>query len=105
VFKQQSHFAVFEFYGIIKIEDKAMRVELNNTAKKENNRLNEPYRSRIAYALDKLEKEPPEGDIKKLQGRDGYRVVVGAYRILFDIEDDRIDVFKIAPRGDIYKEN
>jgi len=22
----------------------------------------------------------------------------------FDVEDDRIDVFKIAPRGDVYKE-
>ena len=80
-----------------------MRVELSNTAKKQFNRLNEPYRSRIVAALDKLENEPPEGDIKKLQGRDGYRVVVGAYRILFDIENDRIDIFKIAPRGQAYR--
>jgi len=80
-----------------------MRVELNNTARKQFNRLNEPYASRIADALDKLENEPPEGDIIKLQGRDGYRVTVGGYRILFDIENDRIDVFKIAPRGDVYK--
>jgi len=81
-----------------------MRVELNNTARKQFNRLNEPYKSRIADALDKLENEPPEGDIKKLQGRDGYRATVGGYRILFDIENNRIDVFKIAPRGDVYKE-
>jgi mRNA interferase RelE/StbE len=80
-----------------------MRVELNNAANKQFNRLNEPYRSRIAEALDKLELEPPEGDIKKLRGRDGYRLVAGGYRILFDIENDRIDVFKIAPRGDVYK--
>jgi mRNA interferase RelE/StbE len=80
-----------------------MRVELNKTANKQFNRLNEPLRSRIAEALDKLELEPPEGDIKKLQGRDGYRLVIGGYRILFDIENDRIDVFKIAPRGDVYK--
>jgi len=80
-----------------------MRVELNKTANKQFNRLNEPLRSRIAEALDRLELEPPEGDIKKLQGRDGYRLVTGGYRILFDIENDRIDVFKIAPRGDVYK--
>ena len=80
-----------------------MRVELNNTAKKQFNRLNEPYRSRISTALNKLENEPPEGNIKKLQGRDGYRVVVGDYRILFDIENDRIDVFKIGPRGQAYR--
>jgi len=81
-----------------------MRVELSNAAKKQYKKLNEPYKSRIATALNKLEAEPPEGGIKKLQGRDGYRVVVGDYRILFDIENDRIDVFKIAPRGDVYKE-
>jgi mRNA interferase RelE/StbE len=80
-----------------------MHVELNNTAKKQFNRLNEPYRSRIAEALDKLELEPPGRDIKKLQGRDGYRVAIGGYRILFDIENDRIDVFKIAPRGQAYR--
>ena len=80
-----------------------MRVELNNTARKQFKRLNEPHRSRIAAALDKLENEPPEGNIKKLQGKDGYRVVVGGYRILFDIESDRIDVFKIALRGQAYR--
>ena len=42
-----------------------MRVELNNTAKKQYKKLNEPYKSRIAAALDKLELEPPKGDIKK----------------------------------------
>jgi mRNA-degrading endonuclease RelE of RelBE toxin-antitoxin system len=57
-----------------------MRVELNTIAKRQYRRLNEPYKSRIAAALDKLENEPPEGDIIKLQGRDGYRVVVGDYR-------------------------
>jgi mRNA interferase RelE/StbE len=82
-----------------------MQVELNNTARKQYRRLNEPHKGRIAEALDLLENEPPEGDIKKLQGRDGYRVVVGDYRILFDIDtgNDRIDVFKIAPRGQAYK--
>ena len=81
-----------------------MRVELNKAAQKQYKKLNEPYKSRITAALDALEKEPPEGDIKKLQGRDGYRVTVGGYRILFDIENNRIDVFKIGPRGDVYKE-
>jgi len=82
-----------------------MQVELNNTARKQYRRLNEPHQGRIAEALDLLENEPPEGDIKKLQGRDGYRVVVGDYRILFDIDTrkGRIDVFKIAPRGQAYK--
>jgi mRNA interferase RelE/StbE len=62
-------------------------------------------KSRIAQALRKLEKAPPEGDIKKLEGRDGYRVRIGDYRILFDIENDTVSIYKIAPRGQAYKEN
>lgn len=81
-----------------------MEIELNNTAVKQYLQLNEPLLSRITDAINKLEKEPPEGDIKKLQGRDGYRVRVGSYRIIFDIEPDRIYVYKIAPRGQAYKE-
>jgi len=80
-----------------------MHVELNKTARKQYERLNEPIKGRIAAALDKLELEPPEGDIKKLQGRDGYRVVIGDWRILFDIGNDSIDVFKIGPRGQAYR--
>ena len=84
-----------------------MRAELNNTAKKQFKQLNEPYKGRIAEAIDGLEKEPPQGNIKKLRGRKGYRVTVGDYRVLFDINKELnfIDVFKIAPRSGVYKEN
>jgi len=57
-------------------------------------------------AIDKL----PDGDIIKLKGREGYRLVVGGHRVLFDYTnryttDDRliIEVVTIGPRGDVYK--
>jgi mRNA interferase RelE/StbE len=81
-----------------------MELDLKKAAKKQISRLNEPELSLIAAALDKLEKEPPEGDIKKLQGRDGYRLRAGGYRILFNIKDGKIIVTKIAPRGGAYKD-
>jgi mRNA interferase RelE/StbE len=82
-----------------------MIVRLGPKAQKYLDRQNEPLKSRIIQALKKLENEPPQGDIKKLEGRDGYRARIGGYRILFDIENDKIDVLKISPRGDAYKEN
>ena len=53
--------------------------------------------------LDRIEKIP-KGDIKPLAGRKGeYRLRVGRFRVLFVIESDRVKVFKIDTRGDVYK--
>jgi mRNA interferase RelE/StbE len=81
-----------------------MVIELSNEAVKQYRRLNEPDLSRITGAIDKLEQEPPEGDIKKLQGKDGYRVRVGSYRIIFDFAPDSIHIYRIVSRGQAYKE-
>jgi mRNA interferase RelE/StbE len=64
-------------------------------------RLSAPQRERIAAALANLGNEPPEGDIVKLAGIDGYRARVGDLRILFDITDS-ILVRNIVPRGQAY---
>ena len=83
-----------------------MQVILKPIAEKQHERLNEPHKSRISRALMKLENDPPEGNIKKLQGRDSYRLAVGDYRVLFDIINNDpiiISVYKIGPRGDVYK--
>jgi mRNA interferase RelE/StbE len=42
---------------------------------------------------------------KKLQGREGYRLRVGDWRVIYKIQDDQliIVVLKIASRGEIYK--
>ena len=66
-------------------------------------RLNEPDKSRIIKALKKLELEPPQGNIKSLSGKDGYRLRIGDYRALFDIVDGTIVIHTIAPRGQAYK--
>ena len=55
---------------------------------------------RIMDAIDDL----PKGNVKKLQGRKGYRLTIGGYRVLFDyVDSSTIDVVTIAPRGDVYK--
>ena len=44
-----------------------MKAFLHHTAKKYLDRLNAVDKKRIKKAIDKLEKEPPEGDIKNLR--------------------------------------
>ena len=89
-----------------------MRVLLSEDAAKEYAKINEPTKSRVKRALSKLAKEPPEGDIKRLEGRDGYRVRFGGWRILFDIDREymhedsergAVFVYEISTRGDVYK--
>ncbi|GHV16245.1 hypothetical protein FACS189493_1760 [Spirochaetia bacterium] len=78
-----------------------MEVLLSREAASYLKRLSAAQRARIAAALRELAQEPPEGDIIKLAGRDGYRARVGDLRVLFDITDS-ILVRNIVPRGQAY---
>jgi len=80
-----------------------MTVELSPKAKKYFDSLDTPIKARIKTALLKLSSEPPQGDIVSLSGRDGFRLRVGKYRLLFDIDSDKIIVYDIGLRGQIYK--
>lgn len=59
-----------------------------------------PTRKRLINAINAL----PYGDIKKLKGRNGYRLRVGDFRVIFDSDGNIILVIRIDSRGQIYKE-
>ena len=80
-----------------------MEVKLSPKVDKYIKGLNEPIKSRINNGLEKLESNPPRGDIKALSNKDRFRLRVGGYRILFDIIGQSIYVHEIGPRGQIYK--
>jgi mRNA interferase RelE/StbE len=65
-------------------------------------------KSIIVNSLHELATNPDSAhlDIDALKARKGFRLRVGQYRILYTRHDDRlvIEVVKIRPRGDIYKE-
>jgi len=81
-----------------------VEVKLTHEAQKQLNCLNEPLVGRIISGIEMLQCEPPEGDIKPLKGEQGIlRLRVGNYRILFYERDNCRYVFKIAPRGSVYR--
>jgi mRNA interferase RelE/StbE len=45
----------------------------------------------------------PNNNVKKLQGRDGYRLRVGNWRVLYDLADGRLLVLDVKPRGGAYE--
>ena len=63
-------------------------------------------RERIRKALIGLSVQPPIGDIKLMQGHlDLYRLRVGAFRVLFEINhlEQMVYIRAIDSRGGIYK--
>jgi len=80
-----------------------LKVRLDGDAKKQYKRLNEPALSRITEAIEGLKEEPPKGVIKPLKGQAGFRLRVGGYRILFRDMDNIRFVYRIAPRGGVYR--
>ena len=57
---------------------------------------------RILNSVDKLKENPFLMDIKKLKGREGYRLRVGDYRVLFVIDKEEIKIIKVGHRKNIY---
>jgi len=81
-----------------------MKVVLHHTAEKYLLRLNEDNRNRIGKAINDLEKEPPEGDIRPYEGSPGIlRLRVGSFRIIFKFKETGcIHISHIEPRGQAY---
>jgi mRNA interferase RelE/StbE len=86
-----------------------MKVKLHPKVQKAIDKINEPDYTRIDKALEKLEEDPPKGDIIRLSGKnDEYRLRIGDYRLMFYYENDDdgtpyIFVYKIGMRGQVYK--
>jgi mRNA interferase RelE/StbE len=69
-------------------------------------KINEPFFTLIMDAIDDLCLNPRPIGCKKLSGRDGYRIRVGDYRILYDVIDQQliIEIVNIGSRGSIYND-
>ena len=61
----------------------------------------------IRDKLDHVARDPyaQHNNVTKLQNRSGYRLRVGDWRVIYEIQDNKlvILVLKIAPRGEVYR--
>ena len=61
----------------------------------------------IRVKLTEIAKNPfaPHPNAAKLQGRPGYRMRVGDWRVIYEIQKDElvIMVLTIGPRGEVYR--
>lgn len=80
------------------------KVLIERKAQKKLSKIPDPYYSNIKIAILDLGNDPrPEGCIK-LKGRDGYRIRLADYRIIYDIQDNilLVEVIDLGHRKDIY---
>ena len=61
---------------------------------------------RIVAKIEEVSANPyaSNNNLTKLQGRDGYRLRVGDWRVIYELHDDRLTmlVLEVGPRGGIY---
>lgn len=83
------------------------RVELlDRRTRKELDRIPEPDFGRIAAALLTLENDPRPPGCRKLRGSEGWRIRVGAWRIIYHVDDEEHIVTIVAVkrrREDTYR--
>jgi mRNA interferase RelE/StbE len=66
--------------------------------------INDPYYSSIIEAIESLTQTPRPFGYIKLKGRDGYRIRIGTYRVIYDILDNNliIEIVNIGSKGGVY---
>ena len=83
-------------------------IEIRPAAKRELKRVDEKHLIRIAHAIDSLANDPRPKGCLKMKGKEGfYRIRVGEYRIVYDIQETLLVILILhaGTRQSIYKEN
>jgi mRNA interferase RelE/StbE len=80
-------------------------VKLKRSAEKELDNLPTKIHDKVINILLSLKENPFPRNSKKLRGREGYRIRVGDYRILYLIDepDKNIEVISVAHRREVYR--
>ncbi|MDT8424011.1 MAG: type II toxin-antitoxin system RelE/ParE family toxin [Desulfuromonadales bacterium] len=80
-------------------------LEILRSAQKQLAHIDRHDQLRIITAIRSLADEPHPAGSKKLSGRDAWRIRVGTYRIIYEIQHDRllVVVVSIGHRREVYR--
>jgi mRNA interferase RelE/StbE len=80
-------------------------VKIKRSAEKELDNLPTKTHDKVINILLSLKENPSPHNSKKLRGREGYRIRVGDYRILYliDESDKNIEIISVAHRKEVYR--
>ena len=82
-------------------------IVFSRQALKELRKLPRDLIQRIREKLEQIARDPhgQHNNVTKLTNRPGYRLRVGDWRVIYELQDDQlvILVLRIAPRGEVYR--
>jgi mRNA interferase RelE/StbE len=82
-------------------------VQLERAAQKQLAQIPQPFLAAIDEKILALEIDPRPPGCKKLKGRDGWRIRIGDYRVIYKINDSilLVLIIEIGNRKSIYRNN
>ena len=82
------------------------QIVIERSAAKNLARITSPHRERITEAIRALSSAPRPSGAKKLSGRDAWRIRVGEYRVLYEIDDKALTILVVVvgPRQNVYRQ-
>lgn len=82
------------------------RIEFTRSAEKDFRKIDRSKVAAIYREIERLETDPRPHGVKKLAGADRtYRIRIGDYRVVYEVEDEVLVVLviRIAHRKDVYR--
>jgi mRNA interferase RelE/StbE len=81
----------------------SLAIVWDKKARSELDKLEIDIARRIILKVKTLSENPFSMDVKRLQGRDDFRLRVGDYRVIFSIEGNNLFVLRVGHRKNIYE--
>ncbi len=80
-------------------------IDILRVAQKQLARIDRTQQQRIIAAIRDLASDPRPSGCKKLSGRPAWRIRIGPYRVIYEIQDERLLVLvvTIGDRKDVYR--
>lgn len=81
------------------------RIEILRSARKQLEKIQESDRNRIIDSIRSLAENPRPTGSKKLSGRQAWRIRIGSYRVIYEIQDSEliILVVTVGHRREVYR--
>lgn len=80
-------------------------IDVRRSAQKSLSKINRQDQDRIIASIESLSDNPRPDGCKKLSGRPAWRIRIGSYRVIYEIEDDKLVVMvvNIGHRKNVYR--